>query len=222
MSRRAWREMVRKVLLAAGIVAPLLYAAGDAIAGSRWEGYRFRDQTISELGAIGAPSAGLFGAFLVAAYALMVAFGVGVWISAGGSRGLRAAGALLMGLGVLALAMGPFSAMQMRGVEQGLSGQMHLASIAAGVLLILGAMALGAAALGRRFRLYTVATLAVMLAFGAWSGAEASRVERGLPTPWVGVKERIMVYGYQLWFVALALALLRRRLPGGGPKVASE
>ena len=45
--------MRRRVLLASGIVAPLLYALADALAGTRWEGYSFRDQTISELGAIG-------------------------------------------------------------------------------------------------------------------------------------------------------------------------
>ena len=32
-----------------GIAPPLLYAAADVLAGMRWEGYRFRDQTISEL-----------------------------------------------------------------------------------------------------------------------------------------------------------------------------
>jgi hypothetical protein len=35
--------------LPGGIAAPLLYAAADVLAGMRWEGYRFRDQTISEL-----------------------------------------------------------------------------------------------------------------------------------------------------------------------------
>jgi hypothetical protein len=38
-----------------------------ALAGMRWKGYGFRDQTISELGAIGAPS--------IATIALMLAFG---------------------------------------------------------------------------------------------------------------------------------------------------
>ena len=57
--------MLPKVLLASGIVAPLLYAVSDVVAGMRWEGYSFRDQTISELGAIGAPSRPLFSLLLV-------------------------------------------------------------------------------------------------------------------------------------------------------------
>src|SRR5512133_680626 len=46
----------QKALLVCGIVAPLLYVASDVIAGLRWHGYSFRDQTISELNAIGAPT----------------------------------------------------------------------------------------------------------------------------------------------------------------------
>jgi hypothetical protein len=52
--------MVRRILLLCGVLSPLLYALADALAGMRWEGYSFRDQTISELGAIGAPSRPLF------------------------------------------------------------------------------------------------------------------------------------------------------------------
>jgi hypothetical membrane protein len=202
--------MSRRIWLAAGIASPLLYIAADLIAGLRWQGYSFRDQTISELGAIGAPSASLFGALLVIVYVLMIAFGLGVWTVADRRGRLRLVGALLVGLGVVAVAMGPFSAMQMRGTEQGFTGRMHILLVAVGVLLILAAMAFAAASLGRRFLLYTVVTIVVMLAFGVWSGTEAPRIEQDLPTPWVGVKERICVYSYQLWFIVLALTLLRR------------
>jgi hypothetical protein len=57
----------RRVLLLSGVLSPLLYAVAGALAGMRWKGYSFRDQTISELGAIGAPS--------IATIALMLAFG---------------------------------------------------------------------------------------------------------------------------------------------------
>jgi hypothetical protein len=39
---------------------------------------------------------------------------------------------------------------------------------------------------------------------------DGARIEAGLPTPWVGVKERIGWYAYHAWFAALALTLLRR------------
>jgi hypothetical membrane protein len=202
--------MVRRVFLLCGVFSPLLYAVADALAGMRWRGYSFRDQTISELGAIGAPSRPLFSMLLVLVYLLLLAFGLGVWQSAGGKRRVRVVGALLVALGLLALTVGQFVPMRLRGNEQGLTGTLHLVEGAVAMLIVVTAMGFAATALDRRFRLYTIVTIALMLAFGAWSGVEAPRIEAGLATPWVGVKERIFWYAYQLWFMVLALTLLRQ------------
>ena len=199
--------MVRRILLLCGVLAPLLYAVADALAGLRWERYSFRDQTISELGAIGAPSQPLFAALLIPSYLLLVAFGVGVWLTAEGR--LRVAGGLLIGYGVLALTVGQFASMRPRGTQQGMAGALHLIEGGVAMLILLSAMGFAATALGRPFRLYTIVTIAVMLAFGGWSAMEVPRVEAGLSTPWVGVKERIYWYAYQLWFIVLAVTLLR-------------
>jgi hypothetical protein len=51
-----------------------------------------------------------------------------------------------------------------------------------------------------------------MLAFGAWSAMAAGRIEQGLATPWVGVVERISFYSWHVWFIVLALTLLRQRI----------
>lgn len=193
------------------MAAPLLYALADALAGRRWEGYSFRDQTISELGAIGAPSRVVFSVLLLLVYGLMVAFGVGIWKVSDGNRRLKAVGGLIIGLGVLALTVGQFAAMRMRGTEQGLAGTLHLVEGMVAMLLVFTSMGIAATALGRRFRLYTIVTIAFALVFGAWSTLDVSRVEQGLPTPWLGVKERVFWYGYQSWYIALALALLGRR-----------
>jgi hypothetical membrane protein len=206
---RRGAETTRRILLACGILSPALYAVADGLAGMRWEGYRFRDQMISELGAIGAPSRPLFSALLIPVYLLLLAFGVGVRRSAPGRRPLRVAASLLIGLAILALTVGQFVPMRLRGTEQGLTGTLHLVEGAVAMLMLLTAMGFAAAALGRRFRLYTAVTIATVLAFGAWSGLEAPRIEAGLATPWAGVKERIFWYSYQLWFAVLALTLLR-------------
>jgi len=177
----------------------------------RSQGYSFRDQTISELGAIRAPSRLLFSILLIAVYLLLVAFGVGVWQAATGRRKLRAVGGLLVGLGVMALTVGQFVPMQPRGTEQGLTGALHLVEGVVAVLILVAAMVMAATAFGGSFRVYTITTIVLMLAFGAWSAMEAPRIEAGLATPWVGVKERIFWYAYQLWFIVLALTLLRER-----------
>src|SRR5690348_12700453 len=203
----------RRTLLLCGVLSPLLYAVADLLAGMRWQEYRFRDQTISELGAIGAPSRPLFTILLIVVYLLLLAFGVGVAQSAAGRRAIRVAGVLLVALAVLGLTVGQLVPMHLRGAEQGLSGTLHLVEGGVAMLMVMAAMAFAASALGRRFGIYTVATIALMLAFGAWSGTDAPRIEAGLATPWVGVKERIFWYAYQLWFLVLALVLLRQ--PGG-------
>ena len=203
--------MVRKTLLICGVLSPLLYAVADVVAGKQWEGYSFRDQTISELGAIGAPSRPLFAALLLVVYALMVAFGVGIWKSAGGIRRLRVVGGLLVGLGVMALTIGQLAAIHMRGTEQR-ALTLHLVEGMAAMLMIFTAMGIAGTIFGTRFRLYTIATIILVLGFGAWAVSEVSRAEQGLATPWVGVKERIFWYGYQTWFIVLALTLLRKPL----------
>jgi hypothetical membrane protein len=198
------------MLLACGIAVPLLYAVADLVAGVQWKGYSFRDQTISELGAIGAPSRTLFSVLLVVVYALMVAFGVGVRKVAGGNRRLRVVGGLLVGLGLLALTVGQFAAMRSRGTDQGSAGALHLMEGMVAMLMTFTAMGIAATAFGQRFRYYTIATILLALGFGAWASLEVPQVEEGLATPWLGVKERIFWYGYQSWFAVLALRLLRK------------
>jgi hypothetical membrane protein len=201
--------MLQRILLFCGILSPVLYAISDLVAGMRWEGYSFRDQTISELGAIDAPSRPLFAVLLLVVYSLMVAFGVGIRKTADGNRRLRIAGGLLVALGVMALTVGQFASMRLRGTEQGLAGTLHLVEGAVAMLMIFTAMGIAASALGTRFRLYTMGTIILALGFGGWAASEALQINQGLATPWVGLKERIFWYGYQSWFIVLALRLLR-------------
>lgn len=207
--------MLKRILLLCGVLSPLLYAVADALAGLYWGGYSFRDQTISELGAIGAPSRFLFTSLLIPTYLLLVVFGVGVWRSADGSRRLRIAAGLLIAFGVIAVTIGPFVSMQMRATEQGVAGALHLIEGGIEMLILFAAMGFAATSLGRGFRLYTIITMILVLIFGAWSGMDAPDVEAGLPTPWLGVRERIFWYTYQLWFAVLAIRLLQQRTAEG-------
>jgi len=202
--------MIRKLLLVCGILSPLLYAVADWSAGMRWEGYSFRDQTISELGAIGAPTKQFFSLQLMVVYLLLTAFGIGTWRTAVGQRSVRVVGGLTFALGVMALTVGMFVPMQLRGIEQGLTGALHLIEGGLAVVMILLAIGFAASAFGKHFRFYSIVTIFMVLAFGAWSGTYAPLIEQDLPTPWLGVIEPIFWYAYQLWFAVLALMLLRQ------------
>ena len=57
--------------------------------------------------------------------------------------------------------------------------------------------------------MYSLATLAILAAFGALTFLDAPRIAANLPTPWIGVWERINIGVFLLWVVVLATTLLR-------------
>jgi len=207
--------MARKTLLICGILASLLYVGTDILAAMLYEGYSYTDQTVSELSAIGAPTRPLVAPFFTAHGLLQLAFGLGVWMSAGRQRGLRITAGLLVVIGLVDL-VAPIFPIHLRGTELTVTDAVHKVLTVVTVLLILPAIGFGAAAFGKRFRLYSIATMVILLVFGALAGLDAPRIEANLPTPWVGVTERISIYGYMLWMVVLAIAFLRAPPPAAG------
>src|SRR5918995_3452406 len=105
-------RMVRKVLLALGIVGPLFYVATDILVATRWEGYSYTDQTVSELFAIGAPTRPLAVPLMLTYGVLAIAFGLGVWESAGEKLALRVVAVRVIGKEVLCSGGAPFFPIQ--------------------------------------------------------------------------------------------------------------
>ena len=218
--------MTRKALLLAGALSSVLYLAIDVIGGMRYEGYSFLSQTISELSAIGAPTRTLVVMLGLAYSALVIAFGWGVRRSAGSARALRIAGGLLVAYGMMGL-LWPFAPIHMRGVEPGLTDALHIALTAVTLLILLAAVGFAAAAFGAAFRLYSGLTLITLVVFGALTALDAPRIAANLPTPWVGLLERVDVYAFMAWVVVLSGALLRaagagERLRNGASRTEVE
>ena len=204
--------MARKVLLGCGILSSLLYVAANIVGARRWRDYSLASQTVSELSAIGAPSRPSVIPLLTAHGGLVVPFGFGVWESAGGRRGLRVTGVLLVGLGASDLPAPLFPMHRREALARGEGSRtdtMHIVVTGLNSLLILLAVGFGSTAFGKRFRLYSIGTILVLAVTGGLTATQAPRVEANLPTPWAGVAERISIGGYLLWQVVLAVALLR-------------
>ena len=53
--------------------------------------------------------------------------------------------------------------------------------------------------------------MAILVSFGALVGVEAPKVANNLPTPWIGIWERINIGVFMVWVIVLAVALLRAR-----------
>jgi hypothetical protein len=215
---RAMGEPVRSgasvgsVLLACGVLSSLLYAAMLVFVPLGWDGYSSASQAVSELSAIGAPTRSLWVSLGLVWALLYAAFGWGVWLSAGQNRRLRVVGAGIIAAAVFGLFWPPMHQREVLAAGGGsLTDTLHIVwTVVNGVLTLL-VMGFGAAALGRRFRLYSIATIVILLVAGAWTGTYASRMEADLPTPWLGIWERINIGVWLLWVAALAIALLRAR-----------
>ena len=200
----------RKALLVCGIASSLLYAA--MIWAVRYEGYSPISQVPSELTAIGAPTQALWARLGWIYTMLVTAFGFGLWKSAGRNRAVRIAGGLILAYASLGL-LWPFAAMHQREVLAAgggtLSDTMHVVLGGVTVFLMFLAIGVGATAFGKRFRVYSIATIVVLLVFGGLTFLEAPRLQANLPTPWIGLWERINISVFLLWIAVLATALLR-------------
>ena len=99
--------------------------------------------------------------------------------------------------------------MHLRGSTGSFTDHMHILMTIVLVVLIFLFIGFGAGAAGKPFRIYSIATILMLLIFGALAGMQGPRVAANLPTPWLGITERVNVYGAMLWVLVLAVVLLR-------------
>jgi len=202
--------MTRTTLLGCGILSSLLYALMNVFIPLEWPGYDAASQVVSELSAIGAPTRPLWLLFAAIYTALLVAFGFGVWQSAGRSRPLRILGALIVAHAIFGLAWPPMHQRDVLAAGGGsLTDTLHIAWTFVTVVCMLLEIGLGAAALGGRFRRYSIVTVVVLVAFGVLTAIDGPRISANLPTPWVGVWERLNIAAFMIWVIVLATMLLR-------------
>ncbi len=201
---------LRKALVVSGIVSSVLYAAMLVFVPLRWDAYSSASQTVSELAALGAPTRSPWVALAVVWTLLYAAFGLGAWAAGRESRALRVAGVLIVVQGLFGLFWPPMHQREVLAAGgKSLTDTLHIVwTIVNGLLTVLE-MGFAAAALGRRFRLYSVATVGVLLAAGLATARDAPGLDANLPTPWMGVWERVNIGAWLLWVAALSVALLR-------------
>jgi hypothetical protein len=202
--------MVRKVLLVGGLLSSLLYVIGIDVIAALWypQYHNYSDQMVSELIAAGAPTRPLIVWLFIPYNVLVFALAFGVWMSAGGKRATRLTAAALAGYGALSTAGLLLFEMDVRGTADSPRNTLHIAATIVMSIFIVATMASGAFAHERRFRLYSLATIATVVVFGAWAGVLARPMPG--PTPWLGLVERVNIYATMLWLAALAVCFLRQ------------
>jgi hypothetical protein len=198
---------MKTFFLTCGILSSLLYVLMNIFIPMQFEGYSYSVHTVSELSAIGAPTRQLWVWLAFVYISLFAAFAVGVWKSVDGNRFLRITAILMFVYSIVNFYWPP---MHLRGNEPTLTDTLHIVWAMITVLLMMLMMGFGAAALGKRFRLYTVISITAHLVFGILTSLEAPNIPTNEPTPWIGIWERINIAVFMIWIVVLAIALMRR------------
>lgn len=201
---------IRKFLLILGILAASNYILADFITSQFYPGYSYINQTISELSAIGAPTAQLWKDLTVLFSPMIILFGIGVFLSASKKLSLKISGALISLFGLSGYSW-IFFPMNVRGNIGSVSDTGHLVLAAITVLLLTLFIAFGSGAINLRFRLFSIFTILIMLFFGYLTATMAPQVAANQPTHWMGIFERISVFSPMIWMTVLATLLLRNR-----------
>lgn len=199
----------KRALLVCGIISSLVYIGTDLLAASQWAGYSLFSQTVSELAAIDSPTRPLVVPLWLVYSLLVYAFGVGVWGSATHKRALRWTAVGLIGKELLGVIVSFFFPIHLRGIEPTLTDTMHGVLTMTGNLFMLLALLSAATVFGKRFGIYSIVTSVLLVACGAAAGTMIPALATNLPTPWLGILERINIFAYMLWVIVLAIVLLR-------------
>ncbi|MFC0772543.1 DUF998 domain-containing protein [Terrimonas alba] len=202
--------LLRKALLICGILSSLWYIVINIITPVQYAGYSVASQTVSELSAIDAPTRTLWVVLCIFFTLLLIAFGWGVWLSAGDNKKLRVVAAIIVFDAVFGFFWPPMHQREVIAAGGGtLTDTLHLVWAFGHLILMLLMIGFGAAALGKKFRIYSIATVVIFLVFGLLTTMESSGIEAGKPTPYIGIWERINIGAYMLWIVVFAIVLLQ-------------
>jgi len=201
--------MLRRILLVCGILSSLVYATMDVIGGLQWQNYSWLSQEFSRLSAIGAPSRAAHLLFSPIYSLLVIAFGMGIWMSAGPKRSLRVVSFALIAYAIGSWMWPQFFPEDLSRPVVAMTNTMHIVLTFVTVISWILILACAAVAFKGWFRFYSICTLLAVIVFGSLAGSQGPALAAGLPTPWLGLVERINIYSFMLWVVMLAVVLLR-------------
>src|SRR5690242_10590641 len=74
--------------------------------------------------------------------------------------------------------------------------EIYVLSLHDALPILMLAIGFGAVAFGEGFRRYSITTMVILIGFGALTAQDAPRIAANLPTPMIGVWERISIVAY--------------------------
>jgi uncharacterized protein DUF998 len=205
-------SVVQKLLLFCGVLSSLVYFFANIITVIKYEGYNTASQTVSELSAIDTPTRGLWVSLLTVYSVLLIAFGIGILISANGNKWLRNAGIVIIIDAIFGYFWPPMHQREVLAAGGGtISDTLHIVWTFITVPLMMLTIGFGAAAFGKRFRNYSIITLMILFFAGILTGIDGPKIQTNSPTPWIGVWERICIGVNMIWVIVFSWMLLSKK-----------
>jgi hypothetical protein len=171
-------------------------------------------QTISELSAIGAPTKFLWDLLCTFYTLLVIPFAWGILTLSGDNTKLRSVGIMFLIYGFSGFFWTPMHNREMLAAGgRSLTDTMHIIFAVLTIALMLLMIGFGAAALGSRFRLFSIFCIVIFIVFGVLIARESPGVAANLPTPRLGIWQRVNIGAFMLWVIVFAIMLLRQKDP---------
>lgn len=207
-------------LVLCGLLSSILYVVIDLVGATSYPDYDYSAQAISEMSALGAPTSEFLAPFYQAWSLLFIAFTAGVWLAGRTRHPLRWSAGFMLGVAILGSGFALFP-MSERTAEPTGSDAMHLVVAGAIMILLSAAILTGGRAFDRGFRLYSAITVAVMLLFFGLTMRDVPNIAADLPTPFMGLNERVSMAAWLLWTGVLSIKLLRAENGDGAHSAAN-
>ena len=198
-------NLLQKVLLYFGIIAPVISLGTDLLAGNLLKGYSFSAQSISELSAEGSQTRTFVAALTLIASVFLIAFGIGIWWTANQVLLPRIVGGFVIVNAITGVVVTLF--FPTRFGERPLFGSVGVILMFISVVSFVLAMVFGIFAFNGWLRILSIMIpmsyfiLAVLRFKTAALAAEAVSL--------IGAQERTMSYSFLFWIIALAIYLLQ-------------
>ena len=204
--------LTKKILLVCGILSSLLYIIMNIVTAMMYDGYDVNSQTVSELSAIGAPTRSLWVPMGLLYGLLIIAFGYGISLSAENNRRLKIVGIIFIIDGFIGFFWPPMHTREVLAAGGGtITDTLHIVWTCIHIPLVMLCIGFGAFAFGKKFLVYSIVTFLILMVAGIFTGIDGPKISRDLPTPWIGVWERITIAAYLVWMVVLSIILLKKQ-----------
>jgi hypothetical protein len=138
-------------------------------------------------------------------------FAVIFWLTARENKKLKVVAAVIIFDSLLGFFWPPMHLRHIIAAGGGtLTDTLHLVWAFVHLVLMLLMIGFGAAVFEKPFRVFSVIVVSIFFVFGTLTSIESRGIEAGLPTPNLGIWERINIAAYMLWVLVFAQLLLKR------------